>query len=82
MMQLKFLIKKIGVVGRTGAGKSSLVASLFHMADISGEIQIDNISTSKVDLVYLRSKMSVIPQVEINLTVIYLSIGMFILLHI
>ncbi|EDV26685.1 uncharacterized protein TRIADDRAFT_22415, partial [Trichoplax adhaerens] len=54
--------EKIGVVGRTGAGKSSLVASLFRMADLSGNIEIDDISITSVNVSSLRSKISVIPQ--------------------
>ncbi|CRK98089.1 CLUMA_CG011457, isoform A [Clunio marinus] len=54
--------EKIGIVGRTGAGKSSLIGSLFRMAEIEGEIIIDNIDTSKIDVEQLRSKISIIPQ--------------------
>ncbi|EDV27211.1 uncharacterized protein TRIADDRAFT_54940 [Trichoplax adhaerens] len=54
--------EKIGVVGRTGAGKSSFVASLLRMADVNGSIKIDGIATSTIDLTYFRSKISVIPQ--------------------
>ncbi|KAJ8669835.1 hypothetical protein QAD02_001094, partial [Eretmocerus hayati] len=54
--------EKIGIVGRTGAGKSSLVNALFKMAYIDGEIIIDGVSTSSLDLYELRSKISILPQ--------------------
>ncbi|EDV26683.1 uncharacterized protein TRIADDRAFT_22330, partial [Trichoplax adhaerens] len=54
--------EKVGIVGRTGAGKSSLVAALFRMADITGDIKIDEISTENIRLDILRSNISVIPQ--------------------
>lgn len=54
---------KVGVVGRTGAGKSSLLAALFRMTPIaSGDILIDGISTGAVSLARLRRSISVIPQ--------------------
>lgn len=41
--------EKIGVIGRTGAGKSSLLAALFKMCDISsGAILIDAVNISKI----------------------------------
>lgn len=55
---------KIGVVGRTGAGKSSLISALFRLFDegLKGEIIIDGRVTSMVGLRELRSKISIIPQ--------------------
>lgn len=55
--------EKIGVVGRTGAGKSSLVATLFRLADVDGVVGIDSVDTGKVGLRILRSAISIIPQV-------------------
>ncbi|ERL93627.1 hypothetical protein D910_10915, partial [Dendroctonus ponderosae] len=55
--------EQIGVVGRTGAGKSSLVATLFRLASIEGEVEIDGLNTGKVGLKALRSAISIIPQV-------------------
>ncbi|XP_017760874.1 PREDICTED: multidrug resistance-associated protein 4-like [Eufriesea mexicana] len=55
---------KVGVVGRTGAGKSSLISALFRLfADgLEGEIKIDGRDTSTLGLHELRSRLSIIPQ--------------------
>lgn len=49
-------------MGRTGAGKSSLIACLFRLAPIEGTVAIDGVDTAKVDLKTLRSHISIIPQ--------------------
>ncbi|XP_033333867.2 putative multidrug resistance-associated protein lethal(2)03659 [Megalopta genalis] len=54
--------EKVGVVGRTGAGKTSLISALFRLAYIEGEILIDDIATHTVALQDFRSKISIIPQ--------------------
>lgn len=55
--------EKIGVVGRTGAGKSTICLSLSRIVEIfEGQILIDGVDIRKTDLNYLRSRITVIPQ--------------------
>ena len=55
---------KVGVVGRTGAGKSSLLQALFRLVECDREssIFIDKTSTSYIGLSTLRRAISIIPQ--------------------
>ncbi|KAG6463316.1 hypothetical protein O3G_MSEX013801 [Manduca sexta] len=53
---------KVGIVGRTGAGKSSLISAMFRFAYLDGTISIDGLDTSLVSKQGLRSKISIIPQ--------------------
>lgn len=63
---LTFTIEKhqrVGVVGRTGAGKSSLTLALFRFLDArQGSIHIDGVDVSKIKLYDLRSRLAIIPQ--------------------
>ena len=55
--------EKIGVIGRTGSGKSSLVAALFRMTEIeSGQINIDGVNIAGIGTDVLRQSLSIIPQ--------------------
>ncbi|KAL9978313.1 hypothetical protein ACROYT_G015813 [Oculina patagonica] len=54
--------EKVGVVGRTGAGKSSLVSALFRMPEPLGKVFIDGVDISSIDLQEARRSMAVITQ--------------------
>ncbi|CAF0797585.1 unnamed protein product [Rotaria sordida] len=55
--------EKVGIVGRTGAGKSSLIQTLFRMGTlVDGQIKIDNIDIVTVGLDDVRRRISIIPQ--------------------
>ncbi|GAA5860817.1 hypothetical protein JCM3774_003151 [Rhodotorula dairenensis] len=55
--------EKIGVVGQTGAGKSTLTQALFRILELSeGSIEIDGIDIRTLGLTQLRERLSIIPQ--------------------
>uniref|UniRef100_A0A8C1I4P1 Multidrug resistance-associated protein 1 n=1 Tax=Cyprinus carpio carpio TaxID=630221 RepID=A0A8C1I4P1_CYPCA len=55
--------EKVGIVGRTGAGKSSLTLGLFRIIEAAqGEICIDGVNIAKLGLHELRSRITIIPQ--------------------
>jgi ABC-type multidrug transport system fused ATPase/permease subunit len=56
---------QIGIVGRTGAGKSSLTTALFRLAKPEGDIIIDGQLAQDLTLHDLRRRMSIIPQEHI-----------------
>ncbi len=54
--------EKIGIIGRTGAGKSSIIQAIFHLTHVDGDIEIDDVNINTLGLHAFRQKISIIPQ--------------------
>lgn len=58
--------EKIGVVGRTGAGKSSLLQTLFRFGQYNGKVFIDDVDIKTISLYNLRNKIAIIPVINFS----------------
>lgn len=54
--------EKVGIIGRTGAGKSSIIQAIFQLAPVEGSIEIDDVNINTLGLHTFRQKISIIPQ--------------------
>ncbi|XP_060522778.1 ATP-binding cassette sub-family C member 4-like [Cylas formicarius] len=65
LKNISFYVKskdKLGIVGRTGAGKSSIISTLFRLYKFDGTVIVDGVNTKTLSLQYFRRNLSIIPQ--------------------
>jgi ABC-type multidrug transport system fused ATPase/permease subunit len=54
--------EKVGICGRTGCGKSTLMLALYRIVEPSGSVKIDGVEVTQIGLYDLRSRLSLVPQ--------------------
>lgn len=64
--------EKLGVVGRTGAGKSSVMMSILRMVELeTGAVRIAGVDTATLSVYEVRRRLGVIPQVPLDTTLFW-----------